>query len=106
MYQTGEPEIERRAKSELSIIITKDGGWKEWCIYLGIDESLCNIIEQSELVTQRPFEVAQAYMNNLNTCWKKVVLILCRMLVKPNCRAARDVAKSHGIDYTTICTCS
>ena len=98
--------MEIRDDSELSKIIATNGDWKEWCTHLGVDVTSCNMIEHSgSHAAVRPLDVAKAYLNQLNTCWKKVVLVLCKRLVNPNCKAARDIAVKHGIDYTTVCTC-
>ena len=97
--------MESKDQSELSKIIGANGNWKEWCKHLGVSNATCNAIEHSgDNAAVLPLNVAEAYVKQLSTCWKKVVLVLCKKLAKPNCQAARDVAIKHGIDYTTVCT--
>ena len=90
--------------SELSKIIATSGDWKQWCTHLEVDESTCNLIDHSrEHDTVKPLRVAEAYLNQLDTCWEKVVEILCKKLISPKYKMARTLAEKHKVNYSTIC---
>ena len=96
------PEMTPNDIFELSAVIASYGNWKEWCEYLKLDEVICNSIDQSrEHDTSKPLTLTKAYLNQVNTCWKQVIEVLCMKLHKP--RSARDLALKHGIMFSIVC---
>ena len=88
---------------ELSNIIARNGHSNTWCEELKVAESKCNSIRQSrESDEVKSLDIADAYVKQLNTCWKRVVEVLCVKL--HNAKGARDLAEKHGVDFNVICT--
>ena len=103
-YPTGHPEMKTSDASELSNIIAKSGSWKQWCKHLEVTMSTCSVLDYSrDRDTDKALEVAEAYLKQVGTCWEKVVEVLCKKLIEPDHRAARDLAQKHSLTYSMIC---
>ena len=89
---------------ELAEIIQTHGSAKQWCSFLQLDESTCNVLDYS---SQHPhnviLDVAKAYFDQkLNPCWEDIVGILCNKLKKQS--AASKLSEKHGVDYSSQCS--
>ena len=89
---------------ELSEVIASFGSYKRWCVDLKIDSSTCNRIEYSEMhYDDKVLDVAQAYMKEItDSSWEDIIAVLCKY--RKAFKAAKELAKKHGVNYESLCS--
>ena len=91
------------SKQELEKAVAEIGNWEILCEHLGVHKAvltgLRNIIDTDPTIKKS--RCLEAYLNMGNACWEQVVKVVADYPFY-NLRLAKEIAATHGIDYSRI----
>ena len=91
------------SKQELEKAVAEIGNWEAMCERLGVHKAvlngLRNIIDTDGTIKKS--RCLEAYLNMGNACWEQVVKVVADYPFY-NLKLAKEIAATHGIDYSRI----
>ena len=91
------------SKQELEKAVAEIGNWEAMCEHLGVHKAvlngLRNIIDTDSTIKKS--RCLDAYLNMGDACWEHVVKVVADYPFY-NFRLAKEIAATHGIDYSRI----
>ena len=89
-------------KQELDKAVAEIGDWEALCEHLGTPQTKLNELRFSAMdVRTKKSRCLKAYLDTGKACWEHVVKVVAEYPIE-NKRLAKEIADTHGIDYSGI----
>ena len=89
-------------KQELDKAVAEIGDWEALCEHLGTPQSKLKELRFSTMdIRTKKRRCLEAYLDTGKACWEHVVKVVAEYPIE-NKRLAKEIADTHGIDYSVI----
>ena len=89
-------------KQELDKAVAEIGDWEALCEHLGTPQTKLKELRFSTMdIRTKKSRCLEAYLDTGKACWEYVVKVVAEYPIE-NKRLAKEIADTHGIDYSGI----